>query len=782
MDWGNELTQWRNALPAWRRPWTLRKLALIAAAAAVVGLAVFWIVTIPASVPASALGPYKPNVENGKTMFDAGDCASCHASPEGDRDKVDRTRLPGGLALTTPFGTLYTPNISPHPTDGIGNWTEANFVTALWDGTSPRGTHYYPALPYTSYQRMKLEDVRDLFAYVKTLPPVAGKARAHAMMFPFSIRRTLGGWKFLFLDGKRFEPDPSKSAEWKRGAYLVNGPGHCAECHSPRNFMMAIMSSQRFAGGPNPEPDRTGCPTSPRRASPMAPMTASRGPKPTSKRCSPTARRRMATTSAHRWPMSCATPGSSASRTTRDGDLHPVAAAGRRPAAPGEEKEVAARSAIAARARRMNTGKGIALKLIAAVFFAFMSSIVRWLGARYPLGELVFFRSAFAILPVVVVYAWRGELASAVRTERPLGQAGRGALSIVGMFCNFGALARLPLVEANAISFTSPLISVALAALILKERVRIYRWSAVNRLHRRTGGIGAASERRGIVRNHCHHSERRRCGLRRRGFILQGRYHDSDAPADAEREDGVYRVLFFVDLCAGRSGHIAVRLADADVGELAALIAAGLLGGIAHILVTESYRYASASVVAPFDYTSMIWALVLGYFFFDEIPTATIFTGSAIIVAAGLFVIWRERQLGLRPQRPRARRPGRDATRRRQTSWALTNSAVYWTVGGTRCQPRVLRVASTVICTSRRKPSEIETLLISLVSTKAVSTIPQAVEFWASVFTVASATEGSAPAMCSLRYRSICRGVLQTMPTPVFAPFASGCCAALSFS
>ena len=127
----------------------------------------------------------------------------------------------------------------------------------------------------------------------------------------------------------------------------------------------------------------------------------------------------------------------------------------------------------------MNTSKGISLKLVSAVLFALMSALIRYLGARYPIGEVVFFRSAFAIVPVVVLYAWRGELAAAVRTENPLGQASRGALSIVGMFCNFGALARLPLIEANAISFTSPLIGVALAALVLKERVRIYRWSAV---------------------------------------------------------------------------------------------------------------------------------------------------------------------------------------------------------------------------------------------------------------------------------------------------------------
>ena len=126
-----------------------------------------------------------------------------------------------------------------------------------------------------------------------------------------------------------------------------------------------------------------------------------------------------------------------------------------------------------------STSKGILLKLVSTVLFTVMAALVRFLGARYPIGEVVFYRSAFAIIPVMAVYAWRGELASVVRTERPLGQLGRGIISIVGMFCNFGAVARLPLVESNAISFTSPLFSVALAALVLKERVRIYRWSAV---------------------------------------------------------------------------------------------------------------------------------------------------------------------------------------------------------------------------------------------------------------------------------------------------------------
>ena len=122
-------------------------------------------------------------------------------------------------------------------------------------GTSPDGEHLFPALPYTSYQRMKLDDVRDLFAYLKTLPAVQAQSKPHDVPFPFNIRRTLGGWKFLFLDGKPFQPDAAKSAAWNRGAYLVNGPGHCAECHSPRNFLGGIVESQRFAGGPDPGGD-----------------------------------------------------------------------------------------------------------------------------------------------------------------------------------------------------------------------------------------------------------------------------------------------------------------------------------------------------------------------------------------------------------------------------------------------------------------------------------------------------------------------------------------------
>jgi len=172
-----------------------------------------------------------------------------HAVPEAE----DKTRLGGGLALKSPFGTFYVPNISSDRHDGIGAWSEADFVTALSRGTSPDGRHYYPAFPYTSYQRMRVADVRDLFAYLKTLPAVSGAVRDHDLPFPFNIRRAVGLWKFLYVDGKPFTSDPAKSAVLNRGAYLVEGPGHCAECHSPRNFFGGIIAAQRFAGGPNPE-------------------------------------------------------------------------------------------------------------------------------------------------------------------------------------------------------------------------------------------------------------------------------------------------------------------------------------------------------------------------------------------------------------------------------------------------------------------------------------------------------------------------------------------------
>jgi mono/diheme cytochrome c family protein len=228
----------------------LRKFGTVLIVLAVLGLAVFWLVTMPSTIPASALtADYKPSLANGETMFNIGGCAACHMSA----GQKDRHVLGGGMALASPFGTFYAPNISPDAAHGIGGWSENDFVNALLRGVGPGGEHLYPALPYTSYQRMTVNDARDLFAFLKTVPASAADSKPHQIAFPFNIRRLLGGWKFLYLDGKPFTPDPSKSAVWNRGAYLVEGPGHCAECHSPRDALGGIKPDQRFAGGPDLE-------------------------------------------------------------------------------------------------------------------------------------------------------------------------------------------------------------------------------------------------------------------------------------------------------------------------------------------------------------------------------------------------------------------------------------------------------------------------------------------------------------------------------------------------
>ena len=254
----------------------------------------------------------------------------------------------------------------------------------------------------------------------------------------------------------------------------------------------------------------------------------------------------------------------------------------------------------------------IGFKLTSALLFATMSALVRQLGDVAPVGQMVFFRSAFAIPPVLLIYALRGEFMSAIRTRRPFGQLGRGALSTFGMFTNFSALTRLPLAEATAINFASPLITVALAALILKERVRIFRWSAV--------AVGFF------------------------GVIVTRRLTQSEPTAS---------IVFYFSLITTLAGAVTLPFAwhSPTAMELTELIATGVLGGIAHIFLTESYRHATASVIAPFDYTAMLWALLLGYWLFGELPGVLVYVGAAIVAAAGLAVIFRERWLGLQRAR-----------------------------------------------------------------------------------------------------------------------------------
>jgi drug/metabolite transporter (DMT)-like permease len=313
----------------------------------------------------------------------------------------------------------------------------------------------------------------------------------------------------------------------------------------------------------------------------------------------------------------------------------------------------------------MNVLKGILLKLVSALMFAVMQALVRSVGENIPVGEVVFFRSLVAVIPVVVIYALRGELAAAIHTKRPLGHVGRGLVGLGGMFFNFASLARLPLAEVTAISFAAPLVTVALAAIMLKERVRIYRWSAVI-----VGFVGILV----MLAPHFDPSLHVRAAGTALGlaFAIGGAFCNSGSVIQTRRltlTETTSSIVFYFSLICALAGLATWPLGWLmpiwSIGwlvptwpELAALVTVGLCGGLAHILLTESYRLAPASLVAPFDYTSMVWAFLLGYFFFNELPTVHVFIGAAIIAAAGLLVIWRERQLGLQRKRAAEGPPG----------------------------------------------------------------------------------------------------------------------------
>ena len=212
-------------------------------AAVVVGCACAaagWILSAPVKLDAENVAELGPgDAVKGRRIFFAGGCGSCHARPKAEGDA--RFELAGGVELKTAFGTFVAPNISQDTKDGIGAWSMEDFANAMLKGVSPSGDHLYPAFPYTSYARMKPSDVGDLFAFLKTLPAVSGKAPGHRLSFPFNIRRGIGLWKLAYLSDKpvvRLAADAPDAVG--AGRYLVEGPGHCGECHTPRDL----------AGGP----------------------------------------------------------------------------------------------------------------------------------------------------------------------------------------------------------------------------------------------------------------------------------------------------------------------------------------------------------------------------------------------------------------------------------------------------------------------------------------------------------------------------------------------------
>jgi drug/metabolite transporter (DMT)-like permease len=302
----------------------------------------------------------------------------------------------------------------------------------------------------------------------------------------------------------------------------------------------------------------------------------------------------------------------------------------------------------------MNPLIGIALVVTSTLAFTLMAAVVRFLGQEtMPLGEIVFARSFFALIPLLGMILWRGELATALHTRNLGGHVSRSVFGTLGMFLNFGALALLPLADATAISFATPIFSVALAAIFLGEVVRVRRWSAV--------GVGFI-------------------GVLVMLWPFVGEYHDSNATLGAilglagalvvagamtqvrhlSRTETTSSLVFYFSItcCVFGLATLPWGWVMPTPAQLALMVTMGLLGGLGQILVTESYRHAPASVLAPFAYTSMIYSVVIGYLWFAEVPQGIVLVGAAIVIAAGLFVIWRERKLGLdRAEEKRASGP-----------------------------------------------------------------------------------------------------------------------------
>ncbi len=218
----------------------------------VVGLAAaggFFAITAPSHVAPEDLAGLEGDPVAGEAVFWAGGCTSCHAGVDAEGD--DRLILSGGRSLVSDFGTFIAPNISPDPTHGIGDWTLAEFVTAMQNGVSPEGRHYYPAFPYTSYRLTTRQDIADLFAFMMTLPASDTPSQPHQVSFPVTITRGIGLWNQLHLHDE-FAIAAELSEQEARGRYLSDALAHCAECHTPRDATGGLDRARWMAGAPNP--------------------------------------------------------------------------------------------------------------------------------------------------------------------------------------------------------------------------------------------------------------------------------------------------------------------------------------------------------------------------------------------------------------------------------------------------------------------------------------------------------------------------------------------------
>lgn len=284
---------------------------------------------------------------------------------------------------------------------------------------------------------------------------------------------------------------------------------------------------------------------------------------------------------------------------------------------------------------------GIGLKLVSVLIFAVMIVLIKHVGTRIPLGEIVFFRSAFALVPVLIYVTHAGELKVATRTARPLGHLFRAFFGVTSMALWFGAFARLPIADALAISYAAPLVTVGLAAIMLGEIVNLHRWGAValgfagvivilsphlgdfSRIGTDVGATGAAMAFGSAL------------------FMSLAAVQTSELT----RTERTGTIVVFFSLFSAVLSLVSLPFGWVmpDAVDLACLIVSGLIGGVGQLLLTSSYRFAKASTVAPLEYSSMVWAIVFGFWFFGEVPTSTVIIGTLIVIGSGLLIVLRER-------------------------------------------------------------------------------------------------------------------------------------------
>ncbi|MCA3448142.1 MAG: DMT family transporter [Rhodobacter sp.] len=296
--------------------------------------------------------------------------------------------------------------------------------------------------------------------------------------------------------------------------------------------------------------------------------------------------------------------------------------------------------------------RGISFKIASVLVFIVMAALIKATSGHVPPGQAVFFRSLFAIPVIVAWLAWRNELGAGLRTAQPMGHVWRGFVGTCAMGLGFAGLGFLPLPEVTAIGYAAPLLTVVFAAMFLGENVRLFRMSAVAlglagvlivlspRLTTLTDGQVQTAEALGAT------------------LVLGGAVFAALAQVFVRRlvmTETTSAIVFWFSATATILSLVTLPFGWVVPGpaEALMLVAAGLLGGVGQILLTTSYREADASVVAPFEYVSMLFALAFGYFLFDEVPTLTMLTGALLIVTAGILIIWRERQLGLERARQR---------------------------------------------------------------------------------------------------------------------------------